>query len=84
MVIFFKKSRQHVNDIDEVRTLLLQTGVILELAKCHFLLKKIKRVGQILMPCCLAVASKNFFVVKTAVFPIDSTQIRSFLSVCNS
>lgn len=39
VVIFPKDNRHHVSDIDEVLTLLSQTGVTFNLSKCHFFQK---------------------------------------------
>lgn len=35
------------------------------------------------MPRRLATASKIVDTIKTAVFPVDSTEMRSFLDACN-
>lgn len=35
------------------------------------------------MSNCLAVASKNIYAIKTAVFLTDSTQMGSFFGACN-
>lgn len=82
-VIFSKKNRKHVKNIDEVLTVLRQTGATLKLPKYHFFQRKTEYSGHIHMPGRLAAISYNVNEIKIAVFLTKSRQMKLFLSVCN-
>lgn len=83
IVIFFKDNLSHLNDIDEVVTLLSPTEVTLEILERHISEEKMEILGYSHMDGSLAANSVIADEIRTAVYAIDSAQMRSFLGTCN-
>ena len=85
VVVFSKTETDHLDHLDEVLTLLEEAGIKLKLKKCFFFRSKIEYLGHILMPGRMGVSpdSKASIAVKNARFPVNLTQMRSFLGAAN-
>jgi hypothetical protein len=83
-VIVFSSSREaHMRHVDEVLTLLENSGLSLKLAKCQFFKDTVNYLGHVIRPGRLGVAEKNTEALKSAPMPCTQTEFRSFLGLCN-
>ena len=69
--------------VDQVLSLLRAAGVTLKLTKCSFFQPRVDYLGHVITPGKLHVAARNKEAFRTATFPRDKTQCRSFLGAAN-
>jgi len=83
VIIFSANAEQHVEDVDTVLHRLREAGVTLTLEKCTWFSDEVENLGHIVRPGKLHVHNKNVDALKHAKFPTMTTQLKSFLSMCN-
>jgi RNase H-like domain found in reverse transcriptase/Reverse transcriptase (RNA-dependent DNA polymerase)/Integrase zinc binding domain len=83
VIVFSQSYSQHLSDLADVLDLLRNAGVTLRLKKCHFFKKRVKYLGHIVTPGKLEVDDRNTMAIQMAKIPVNRTELRSFLGLCN-
>jgi len=83
VIIFSANAEQLVEDVDTVLHRLREAGVTLTLEKCTWFSDEVENLGHIVRPGKLHVHNKNVDALKHAKFPTTTTQLKSFLGMCN-
>lgn len=74
---------EHIKQVEIVFKLIHQAGMTLKLKKCHFFTDAIDYLGHVITPGRLQVATKTDETVQTLKYPTTTTELRSFLGLCN-
>jgi len=83
VIIISANAEQHVQDVYTVLHRLREAGVTLNLEKCTWLSDKVEDLGHIVRPRQLHKHNKNADALKHFKFPTTTTQLNSFLGLCN-
>ena len=83
VIVFSKNVEQHLKDVDVVLKLLGKAGVSLKLKKCEFFQPKVNYLGHVVTPGKLSIALNRLDGFENAAFPLDKSQLRSFLGAAN-
>jgi hypothetical protein len=81
--MFSTSTEAHIQDVDEVLTILEAAGVSLNLKKCAFFRARVDYLGHVVYPGKLAVDSKKTVAVAEWPFPSNKSELRSFVAFCS-
>ena len=83
IIVFSNTEYDHFRHLEEVLSLLYGAGLSLKLTKCHFFKDTVDYLGHVIRPGKLEVAVKNTEALRNARPPVNQTELRSFLGLCN-
>ena len=83
IIVFSNTEYEYFRHLDEVLSLLYKAGLSLKLTKCHFFKDTVDYLGHVIRPGKLEVAVKNTEALRNARPPVNQTELRSFLGLCN-
>ena len=83
IIVFSNGEKQHLQHLETVLKMLREAGATLRLAKCDFFKREVTYLGHVIRPGKLAIYGKNLEAITKALPPMNKTQVRSFLGMCN-
>jgi hypothetical protein len=75
--------KSHVEDLNNVLSLLWGAGVSLRLDKCHFFRRRVNYMGHVIEPGKLSVQATKVDTIHKAKLPRTKTELSAFLGICN-
>jgi len=82
VIVFSGSPEEHLQHVEEVLTLLGNTGVTLKASKCHFFPEEVEYLGHVIRPGRVHVLEKNVRALRGLRYPENQTQMKSFLGMC--
>ncbi len=83
VIIFFDGAEQHLEQVDEILSILRVASVFLKFKKCLFLTNSIRNLEHIVHPATLSVDQPHVNCLEEAQPPRTQTELRSFLGFVN-
>jgi Reverse transcriptase (RNA-dependent DNA polymerase) len=72
VIVYSRSMNDHLQHVNEILSMLQQTGASLKLKKCHFFQSSVDYLGHVIYPGKLAVAQKNIESIRKATGDITS------------
>lgn len=83
IIILSRSLEEHLRRVESFIHLIMYTGMILKLEKCFFLREAIDYLGHMIAPRRLHIAPKTINAVHALKYPTKTSELHSFLSLCN-
>lgn len=83
VMIFSRTASEHIVHVCKAFRLLRHAGVSLKLPECSFFTDRLDYLGQVALPERLAVSGRTRKVIEGLCIPINVSEFRSFLGLCN-
>lgn len=83
MIIFYNTVEDYNPHVDETITTVADAGVTLKINKCHFFPHTFEYLGHRIKPGCFGISKINVSSLRDAQIPTNTTQLGSFLDLCN-
>ena len=83
VIIFTKSAKEHLNQIDEVLTLLENAGAKLKLEKCHFFKQKLKYLGHVISKEGVEINREKFKIIEEWKVPTNKKECEAFIGFTN-
>ena len=83
LIVFSQTLEEHMTDLNNVFQALIKARLTLNPNKCVFLAKEINYLGHVVSKNGVSVDPKKVSAIKEYPIPKTTTEIRSFLGMCN-
>lgn len=83
VIVFSRSMNDRVHHVEEVLTLLRNSGLTLRLKNCAFFRQTVEYLGHQITPGKLGVLDATTWALRDARCPNPQTQLKSFLRMCN-
>ena len=83
VIVYSKSIEEHFGHLDHVLQLMHDAGLTLKLNKCEFFRSSVDYLGQVISPGKLQVTQRAIEAIKKARHPLNVSEMRSFLGLCN-
>ena len=83
VIVIYRTVNDHIQHRSEVLVLQGKAGFSLKPSKCHLFHQEFEYLGQVVRPGRLRGNQKNIKSLPQVLFPLNHTELKSFLCMCN-